>query len=102
MTDVLRGLPGVQVSWDGSEYVVQMTRAAGLGYSCPVQYFIDGSPFLASLDDIDQTIQPEDVDGIEVYKSATDTPAEFQTGGNGGACGTIVIWTRRGGATRKC
>ncbi|HEU4642010.1 MAG TPA: carboxypeptidase regulatory-like domain-containing protein, partial [Gemmatimonadaceae bacterium] len=101
MTDVLRGLPGVQVSWDGTEYVVQMARAAGLGYSCPVQYFIDGSPFLASLDDIDQTIQPEDVDGIEVYKSASETPAEFQTGGNGGACGTIVIWTRRGGGRKR-
>ena len=96
-----RAIPGVQVNWDGSEYVVQMSRSAAMGVSCPVQYYIDGSPFLASSsDDMDQIVQPQDIEAIEVYKSATDTPMEFQNAG-GGACGTIVIWTRRGGTRRN-
>jgi hypothetical protein len=100
-TDLFRAIPGVQVNWDGSEYVVQMSRSAAMGVSCPVQYYIDGSPFLASSsDDMDQIVQPQDIEAIEVYKSATDTPMEFQNAG-GGACGTIVIWTRRGGTRRN-
>jgi hypothetical protein len=99
MTDLFRQIPGVQVLWDGSEYVVQMARAAAMGTSCPVQWFIDGSPFLVSGDDMDQVLRPEDIDAIEVYKSATDTPVQFQTAGNA-ACGTIVVWTRRGGGRK--
>lgn len=94
-TDLFRTIPGVQVQWNGSGYTVQMSRAAS-GY-CPVQYYIDGSPFLSTGgDDMDQIVQPQDIQAIEVYKGATETPAEFQTGGSA-ACGTIVIWTRRGG-----
>lgn len=94
-TDLFRTIPGVQVNWNGSGYTVQMSRAS-TGY-CPVQYYIDGSPFLASPDDdMDSIVQPQDIQAIEVYKGATETPAEFQ-GSGGAACGTIVIWTRRGG-----
>jgi hypothetical protein len=94
-TDLFRTIPGVQVLWNGSGYTVQMSRAAS-GY-CPVQYYIDGSPFLSTGgDDMDQIVQPQDIQAIEVYKGPTETPAEFQGGGSA-ACGTIVIWTRRGG-----
>lgn len=99
-SDLLRGLPGVQVTWDGSEYVVQMTRSASLGYSCPVQYYIDGAPFLAATDEIDQTLRPEDIEAIEVYKSGSETPMQFQ-GAGGSPCGTIVIWTRRRAGGRE-
>ena len=100
MTDLFRQIPGVQVIWDGSEYLVQMARSAALGTSCPVQWYIDGSPFLVSGDDMDQVLRPEDIEAIEVYKSGTDTPVQFQSAGNS-ACGTIVVWTRRGGARKK-
>ncbi len=94
-TDLFRTIPGVQVLWNGSGYTVQMSRSSS-GY-CPVQYYIDGSPFLSTGgDDMDQIVQPQDIQAIEVYKGPTETPAEFQGGGSA-ACGTIVIWTRRGG-----
>ncbi|HEX6536161.1 MAG TPA: carboxypeptidase regulatory-like domain-containing protein [Gemmatimonadaceae bacterium] len=99
-SDLLRGIPGVQVTWDGSEYVVQMTRSAGMGYSCPVQYYIDGAPFLAATDEIDQSLRPEDIEAIEVYKSGSETPMQFQ-GAGGSPCGTIVIWTRRRAGGRE-
>jgi hypothetical protein len=94
-TDLFRTIPGVQVLWNGSGYTVQMSRAS-TGY-CPVQYYIDGAPFLSTGgDDMDQIVQPQDIQAIEVYKGPTETPAEFQ-GSGGASCGTIVIWTRRGG-----
>jgi hypothetical protein len=97
-SDLFRTIPGVQVLWNGSGYTVQMSRA-NTGY-CPVQYYIDGTPFLSTGgDDMDQIVQPQDIQAIEVYKGPTETPAEFQ-GGGGAACGTIVIWTRRGGSSK--
>jgi hypothetical protein len=97
-SDLFRTIPGVQVNWNGSGYTVQMARSAA-GY-CPVQYYIDGSPFLSTGgDDMDQIVQPQDIQAIEVYKGPTETPAEFQGGGSA-ACGTIVIWTRRGGSSK--
>ncbi|HET7551786.1 MAG TPA: carboxypeptidase regulatory-like domain-containing protein [Gemmatimonadaceae bacterium] len=93
-SDLFRTIPGVQVMWNGSGYTVQMSRASA-GY-CPVQYYIDGTPFLSTGgDDMDQIVQPQDIQAIEVYKGPTETPAEFQGGGSA-SCGTIVIWTRRG------
>jgi hypothetical protein len=95
-TDLFRTIPGVQVAWNGTGYTVQMSRSSS-SY-CPVQYYIDGAPFLASPDDdMDMIVQPSDIQAIEVYKGGTETPAQFQ-GSGGAACGTIVIWTRRGGS----
>ncbi|HEY9514521.1 MAG TPA: carboxypeptidase regulatory-like domain-containing protein [Gemmatimonadaceae bacterium] len=99
MTDLFRTIPGVQVVWNGSGYTVQMTRGSSAGY-CPVQYYIDGAPFLASPDDdMDMMVQPTEIAGIEVYKGAGDTPMQFQ-GAGGASCGTIVIWTKRGGSKK--
>jgi hypothetical protein len=93
-TDLFRALPGVQVMWDGTGYVVQMSRATSMG-SCPVQYYIDGTPFHSSGNDLDQIVNPNDIEGIEIYKSGSETPVQFQ-GAGGGPCGTVVIWTKRG------
>ena len=43
---------------------------------------------------IDDYVHPSEVEGIEIYRGESDTPAEFVTRWVG--CGTIVIWTRRG------
>ncbi len=43
---------------------------------------------------IDDYVHPNDVEGIEVYRGESDTPAEFMT--RWVSCGTVVIWTRRG------
>jgi hypothetical protein len=98
-TDIFRGLPGVQVMWDGSEYLIQMSRASNTGMQCPVQWYIDGAPFMASGSDMDAVLQPDQIVGIEVYKGPSETPPQFQ-GADGGNCGTIVVWTKRGGARK--
>jgi hypothetical protein len=94
-TDIFRTIAGVQMVWDGMRYIPQMTRATmgGGGGICPIQYIVDGNPYAAGQEDIDNVVSPDRIEGIEIYKSQTDTPMEFQQGS--GQCGTIVIWTRQ-------
>ncbi|HXE61241.1 MAG TPA: carboxypeptidase regulatory-like domain-containing protein [Gemmatimonadaceae bacterium] len=92
-TDLFRQVPGLTVVWDGEGYSIEVNRTSNAG-SCPVQYYIDGTPFLSQGDDIDQVVQPQEIAAIEVYKSSAETPMEFQ-GATGAPCGTIVIWTKR-------
>ena len=44
--------------------------------------------------DLNRDFAVSEVEGIEVYQSAAQTPGEFS--GTSAACGTIVLWTRRG------
>lgn len=46
--------------------------------------------------ELDDVVRPEDIEAMEIYRSASQVPAEF--GGNSmfTRCGVIVIWTRRG------
>jgi hypothetical protein len=50
--------------------------------------FIDG---VASFEgtSLDMILHPEDVEGIEIYTTAT-TPPQYSRGG----CGVLVVWTR--------
>ncbi|MBK5188645.1 MAG: carboxypeptidase regulatory-like domain-containing protein, partial [Gemmatimonadaceae bacterium] len=90
-TDLFRTIPGLTVGFDGSNYVVQSSRSAGTG--CQVQWWLDGSPYDNSQSDIDQMLRPDDIEAIEVYKSASEVPVQFQ--GRDASCGTIVVWTKR-------
>lgn len=97
LTDVFRTIPGLTVAFDGSNYVVQSARSAGTG--CQVQWYLDGSPFDNSNNDIDQMLRPDDIEAIEVYKSASEVPVQFQ--GSNASCGTIVVWTKRSAGKAK-
>ena len=90
-TDLFRTIPGLTVGFDGSNYVVQSSRSLGSG--CQVAWYLDGSPFDNSSNDLDQMIRPDDIEAIEVYKSASEVPVQFQ--GHDAACGTILVWTKR-------
>lgn len=97
LTDVFRTIPGLTVGFDGSNYVVQSSRSAGTG--CAVQWYLDGSPFDNSQNDLDQMLRPDDIEAIEVYKSASEVPMQFQ--GTSASCGTILIWTKRSAGKSK-
>ena len=90
-TDLFRTIPGLTVGFDGSNYVVQSSRSLGSG--CQVAWYLDGSPFDNSANDLDQMLRPDDIEAIEVYKSASEVPVQFQ--GHDAACGTILVWTKR-------
>jgi hypothetical protein len=45
--------------------------------------------------DLNREIEMAQVQAIEVYRGAAEVPVEY--GGTRGACGVVLVWTRRGG-----
>lgn len=74
---LLRHVPGVRLSRGAVE--------------CPPAFIVDGAPANNSTD-LDMSTMG--IVGIEIYRTASETPLEFLRVQH--ACGTIVIWTRSG------
>ncbi len=68
---------------------------AGSAKEDEIENVLDGDPRNPepSLDDI---VNPDQIEAIEVYRSATEVPAEFGGAGIFTRCGVVVIWTRHG------
>ncbi|HEX8243533.1 MAG TPA: hypothetical protein VF541_08560, partial [Longimicrobium sp.] len=60
--------------------------------TCSVQLFVDGTYTPTDRGRLANEVEPGDVEAVEVYRSAAETPTEFRRQGAG--CGLIVIWTR--------
>lgn len=101
VTDLLRNIPNLRPS-----AARQGTTLSNSSNSdrCTVVYFVDGQqvnrPSMNSRGgpvsdiSIDDYVNAAEVEGIEIYRGESDTPAEFAT--RWVQCGTVVIWTRRG------
>lgn len=105
ITDMLRNIPNLRAS-------PQRAGPGGSSFSqgsnsdrCSVVFFVDGmrinEPAMAGMragarhdPAIDDYVNPQEVEGMEIYRGESDTPAEFTT--RWVQCGTVVIWTRRG------
>jgi hypothetical protein len=62
---------------------------------CRMHVFIDG----VNIDerggvafDIDALVRPADIEGVEIYRSSYEAPAQYQT--RLSTCGIVLIWTR--------
>jgi hypothetical protein len=88
LMDMLRTIRGVHAECQGSNCIV---RFAGQPTNCEPKYVLDNLP---SDSEIIESLAPGDIEGVEVYRGASEMPAEF--GGSTGACGAIVIWTKSG------
>ena len=101
-TDILRRIAGVQIQPGIERYgtgsSVQMGRnSGGMGTrTCPVEFFVNGSPFPSRDGNINHYIAPEEVVAVEVYNGAAQIPQEFSNGAYNTRCGVVVIWTRSG------
>lgn len=93
-SEALRSVPGIELRTrrDGSSSV-RFTGTSTLSHrDCPPTIWLDGqrAPGL----ELDQ-IPARDIEGIELYRGAATTPAQFWQGStSGGFCGTIVVWSR--------
>lgn len=93
-TDYLRGVPGVQVgAYRFGRADVRITRAR---LDCTPVYYVDGVMNRGLHPD---ELNRDDVLAIEVYRGASETPAQYSF--TGAACGTIMIWTREGRDRRQ-
>ncbi|MBV6522500.1 MAG: hypothetical protein MNPFHGCM_02648 [Gemmatimonadaceae bacterium] len=91
LTDVFRTVPGLRVVPVGNDYQIESSRNVMGG--C-VQYWVDGAPWEAMFPgDVDRLYPPQEIGGIEVYQSGTNTPAQFQQAGKT-SCAVVVIWSK--------
>jgi hypothetical protein len=64
----------------------------GRGRPCEPELYLNGVHMPRDLlGELDFLVRPEEVGGMEVYTSSSQTPAQFTSFD---ACGAIVIWTR--------
>jgi hypothetical protein len=66
--------------------------------TCPVKYYVDGAPYTPDDRGMDE-ISVSDVEAVEVYRRASETPAEFLDSDS--RCGVVVIWTKRAPPSRE-
>jgi hypothetical protein len=98
MTELLRGVPGVDVhpvynQFGTFDYVVIMRGVSVVdSKTCPIQYYLDGHPFSLG-DDIDRTLSPHQIAAMEIYPGGSQVPEQFKSSMSA-RCGVIVIWTR--------
>lgn len=93
-SDAFRSLPGMQIIRVGSGSGVRFTSTQAMRTArgaCQPTIWVDGqaAPGL-EIDDI----RAGDIHGIEIYRGASTTPAQFAASGVT-HCGAIVVWTRR-------
>jgi hypothetical protein len=87
--DLLRTVPGVRVL--GQSRAVVIGRQGG---ACTPAVFVDGMQMnRGTRANVNEYVTPEMIEGIEIYRGAAESPAQYQ---DRGGCGTILIWTRRG------
>jgi len=89
VTDILRTVPGLRVSYGPNGETVSSSR--GFSGSC-VQYYLDDMQFTElEPGDINHFVTGGEVVAVEVYQPP-NAPPQFTRGGGG--CTTIVLWTR--------
>ncbi len=116
-TDVVRSESSVRIFGSGSGRIGQLELRGG----CAPHVYLDGIRITVDRDVLSPSsgfspgyrtqawaladsyaavnlVHPSSIEMIEIYRGASEVPAEF--GGSLGMCGAIAIWTRRGGGVR--
>jgi hypothetical protein len=84
LSDVIRAVPGVSIVASGR------TGNAVRFRNCQPMVWVDGVRMPDA--ELDETVAPSDVAGIEIYVSPAGVPAQFRDLQN--PCGAVVVWTR--------
>jgi hypothetical protein len=93
-TDALRNVPGIQLHRSrNGDNTVRFTGTMSINHrDCPPTLWLDGQRVPGM--ELDQ-IRAQDIEGIELYRGASTTPAQFWQGNSSNTfCGTIVVWSR--------
>jgi carboxypeptidase family protein/TonB-dependent receptor-like protein len=86
--DLMRGVSGVQTSCSRGSCAIVMSRASR---GCRPEYYLDGFPASFS---VGPDFPITGIYGIEVYRTASEVPAEFRRPEL--RCGVILIWSDMG------
>lgn len=104
LSNLLRGVAGVTPSRSAGEVGRQRIRMdrtlrRPAQRPCRVRYFVDGQPLPKDGGFRIDALDPDDVEGIEVYRGVSEVPLRFQRRED--RCGVVVIWTRVAGGGRR-
>lgn len=92
-TDLVRGMPGIQLTpvrrGRGNSNTLMMRGPAGL---CSPAVWIDGLPIVDGGQSLDEILTPGVLEAVEVYNSTSNAPIQYRTGN----CGVVLFWTKRG------
>ena len=88
-TELLRNIPGMQFTPTRGDGFVTRGRA-----NCAPTVYIDGTRALMTNMTIDDLVRPMEIEGIEVYRSISEAPPQYQ--GLRAGCSAILVWTRIG------
>jgi len=93
ITDILRQVPGLRVSYTPQGEVISSSRGvSSFSNSGCVQYYVDGMPWMsAAPGDVNNFVNGSEVVGVEVYQGS-NTPAQYSRAMQD--CTTIVLWTK--------
>jgi hypothetical protein len=94
LTDILRQMPGLRMSYGRNGPVISSSRSSGvgLGEGC-VQYYVDDMPYREMTPgDVNNFVTGGEVVAVEVYSGISTPGRFFQAGAS--SCTTIVLWTR--------
>lgn len=99
LEEILRPIPGVRIA---HTVTTRGGRPVVVIRGCLPAIYIDGvqarrgTPFESKPDRepvyLSDLVNPEDIEGIEVYTSPAELPAQY--GGTGAECGVLLVWTR--------
>jgi hypothetical protein len=87
-------VPGIQLfRTRNGDNTVRFTGTTSINHrDCPPNLWLDGQKI--SNMELDR-IPANDIEGIELYRGASTTPAQFWQGNSQNTfCGTIVVWSR--------
>ena len=94
-TDALARLGGQgHLSFSRAQTVGTLNRAQrGQKDICLPNVYLDGSSVAYVVDGptINDFVQPERLEAVEIYRSASEIPVEYNSNA---ACGVILLWTR--------
>ena len=91
-TDLMRTIPGLQVSSQNGQAMLTSSRSSGTGSGGCVTVFVDGAAWQQlTPGDLDSFVRPEEVAAVEVY-NGVQVPAQFATIGQ--TCSAVVVWTK--------
>ncbi|MDP9202975.1 MAG: TonB-dependent receptor [Gemmatimonadota bacterium] len=92
LTDILRTVPGLRISYTPQGEVISSSRGGSLTNAGCVQYYVDDMPWQsAEPGDINNFVNGSEVVGVEVYQGP-NTPAQYSRAMQN--CTTIVLWTK--------
>lgn len=94
-TDLVRGMPGVEVTSGPGGQTIRFSRnVASISDSdCPPMYYVDGVPYQLG-GSPDREFNLNEIEGIEVY-AGPSVPGRYS--GSRARCGVILVWTRERG-----